>query len=147
MSRGETVYCMGMAEFGLKLKRAREELGLSQEEVAERAKMAVRTLSRLESGEGNPTLSTLVALASTLKTSIDALTNQPQPAKMDRAAQERLMKNWFEASEVLNAIGRAKPLRRLVGLYILTRSETYLDEMRAMLPPQSPVLQALRLMP
>jgi transcriptional regulator with XRE-family HTH domain len=132
---------MGMAELGLKLKRTREGLGLSQEEVAGRAKMAVRTLSRLESGDGNPTLLTLEALARALETSLGVFIGQPQQANAAPGP------SFEDAQEALNAISRAKPIRRLVGLYILTRDDKYLERIQALLPPQSPLFQALRLIP
>jgi transcriptional regulator with XRE-family HTH domain len=139
---------MDKSKLGHKTQELRKAMGYSQRSLSAKSGVAYATIQAIEGGEGNPTIDTLEALSKTLgEPLVDVFTSQPPPAKPDRAAQERLLKNWFEASEVLNAIGRAKPLRRLVGLYILTRSDAYFEEIRAMLPPQSPVLQALRLIP
>jgi transcriptional regulator with XRE-family HTH domain len=63
---------MNMRLLGDRLKRAREAKGLSQEDAAG-TRMAAKTLSRLEGGEGNPTLSTLEALATVYGTTVSAL--------------------------------------------------------------------------
>lgn len=134
-----------------KIRDLRKRAKMSQEDLAERAGVARGVIQQIEAGNANPTLETMYALAQALGTTLDALTGQPQYAKAQvaekMAAQERLLKNWVEAAEVLNAIGRAKPVRRLAGLYILTRNEAYLDALRELLPPQSQLLQALRLFP
>ena len=44
---------------GRDLRRMRHKVGLSQVEVARRAKMRPETLSRLEKGHGNPTVRTV----------------------------------------------------------------------------------------
>ena len=44
---------------GRDLRRLRRKAGLSQAEVAARAKIRAETLSRLENGRGNPTVATL----------------------------------------------------------------------------------------
>jgi transcriptional regulator with XRE-family HTH domain len=48
------------------LKERRETLKISQETLAELSGIGLRTLKQLESGKGNPTLSTLQKLAETL---------------------------------------------------------------------------------
>lgn len=55
---------------GVALKKAREDLGLSQEKVSEYAGITTRTLMKLENGKGNPQFHTLSTLIRVLK--IDA---------------------------------------------------------------------------
>lgn len=52
------------------IKKTRLELGLTQEEVADRSGMDVRTIINMEMGRGNPKLKTLFAVIRALK--IDA---------------------------------------------------------------------------
>ncbi len=58
---------------GHRIRHLRERLGLSQEELAERANLHWTYVSGLERGRRNPGLSTLVRLASALETTLPAL--------------------------------------------------------------------------
>ena len=49
------------------IKKARLELGLTQEQVAEKSGTDVRTIINMEQGRGNPKLETLFPLIQTLK--------------------------------------------------------------------------------
>ena len=49
-----------------RLKARREQLGVTQEQLAELAAVALRTVKELDSGKGNPTVSTLLKLADVL---------------------------------------------------------------------------------
>jgi len=49
-----------------RLKARREQLGVTQEHLAELAAVALRTVKALDSGKGNPTVSTLIKLADVL---------------------------------------------------------------------------------
>ena len=49
-----------------RLKARREQLGVTQEQLAELAPVALRTVKALDSGKGNPTISTLIKLADVL---------------------------------------------------------------------------------
>lgn len=49
-----------------RLKDRREQLGVTQEQLAELAAVALRTVKELDSGKGNPTVSTLIKLADVL---------------------------------------------------------------------------------
>ena len=48
------------------LKERREQLGVTQDQLAELADVALRTIKALDSGKGNPTVSTLIKLADVL---------------------------------------------------------------------------------
>lgn len=50
----------------LELKKRRETLNVTQEQLAEIAGVGLRTLKQFESGKGNPTLHTLTKLADAL---------------------------------------------------------------------------------
>lgn len=49
-----------------RLKARREQLGVTQEHLAELAEVALRTIKALDSGKGNPTISTVIKLAEVL---------------------------------------------------------------------------------
>ena len=52
-----------MAHFGTRLREARERLGLTQEEVAQRSGVHATEVSRMEAGKRDPKISTLYRLA------------------------------------------------------------------------------------
>jgi len=58
---------------GTNIRRLREEKGLSLSELAEKARISKSTLSSLESGKTNPTISTLWAIADALDISFGEL--------------------------------------------------------------------------
>ncbi|MCD0490066.1 helix-turn-helix domain-containing protein [Pedobacter sp. MC2016-14] len=62
-------------ELGEKIKALRLRNGLSQEELAERAQLSLRTIQRIESGETAPRGDTLIRLAAALKVDTEALTD------------------------------------------------------------------------
>jgi transcriptional regulator with XRE-family HTH domain len=57
---------MHLLELILELKKRREILNVTQEELAEISGVGLRTLKQFESGKGNPTLQTLNKLAGVL---------------------------------------------------------------------------------
>lgn len=57
---------MGRNHIGKAIVAARKLEGLDQQTVADLSQISVRTLSDLERGTGNPTLSSLLKVASTL---------------------------------------------------------------------------------
>ena len=60
--------------FGEMVRRARIELGLSQENVAELAQMHVTNYGKIERGIANPSLVTILRIASVLGVDVAALT-------------------------------------------------------------------------
>jgi transcriptional regulator with XRE-family HTH domain len=62
------------------VRARRLALDLSQRELAERAHLPVEAISRLERGQGNPTLGTLVAVAKALGADVHELLVTP-PAR------------------------------------------------------------------
>jgi transcriptional regulator with XRE-family HTH domain len=57
---------MHQADLIQRLKARREQLGVTQEQLAELAAVAPRTIKAMDSGKGNPTVSTLIKLADVL---------------------------------------------------------------------------------
>jgi transcriptional regulator with XRE-family HTH domain len=55
------------------VRRLRTKIGMTQEELAEYVGIYRTYLSRIESGQANPSLSVIIALASALETSPDQL--------------------------------------------------------------------------
>lgn len=62
------------AQFGDRVRSARVELGLSQENIAELAQMHVTNYGKIERGTANPSLVTILRIASVLGTDVAALT-------------------------------------------------------------------------
>lgn len=79
------------------IKKARLELGLTQEQVAEKSDTDVRTIINLEQGRGNPKLTTLFPLIRILK--IDAREIFDENAKLDAPAIRHLRLLIDECSE------------------------------------------------
>ncbi len=62
-----------LAKFGKHLKSLREEQGLSQEELANRADVSLPQITRIERGVVNPTLCTLKAISKGLGIKLNGL--------------------------------------------------------------------------
>jgi transcriptional regulator with XRE-family HTH domain len=56
-----------MADFGANLRAARERLGLTQEQVAQRSGVHATEVSRIEAGKRDPQVSTVRRLARAVK--------------------------------------------------------------------------------
>ncbi|MFD3479155.1 helix-turn-helix domain-containing protein [Streptomyces sp. NPDC058695] len=66
-------------EVGRRLKRLRQDAGLSLSELARRSGVGKGTLSELETGRRNPTLETLYALTTALGRPVSAVLDDPPP--------------------------------------------------------------------
>lgn len=62
-----------LKQFGEKIKKARKQLGLTQEELADRANIERSYMGTLERGERNPTLLKVYRIAKALKVSGEKL--------------------------------------------------------------------------
>jgi transcriptional regulator with XRE-family HTH domain len=69
---------MGPSPFGARLKELREAAGLTQKALAEKVGMALRSISRFETGEREPEWSGVQALAEAL--GVDCLAFAQEPA-------------------------------------------------------------------
>jgi transcriptional regulator with XRE-family HTH domain len=56
-----------MADLGTNLREARERLGLTQEQVAQRCGVHATEVSRIEGGKRDPQVSTVLRLAAAVK--------------------------------------------------------------------------------
>lgn len=63
--------------FAGRLRELRESAGLTQQQLAERASMAWRTITHLESGDRKPSWETVLALSKALDVSCEAFTSEP----------------------------------------------------------------------
>ncbi|MFA7432186.1 MAG: helix-turn-helix transcriptional regulator [Gemmobacter sp.] len=80
--------------FAGRLKAARRQAGLTQEELSNLADLAPVTLSKLETGVNRPTFEIFIALAHALQTSPNYLTGWGDEAGQDDAsAEKRLLIN------------------------------------------------------
>ena len=66
---------------GANVRRLRKSRGLSQEELAGEAGIAMRHLGRIERGEGNPTVEIMGKLAAVLDVHPGELLAEPAPPK------------------------------------------------------------------
>lgn len=57
---------MDKYELGDKIRRRRQELGITQEDLAELSETSDRTVREVERGKGNPRLDTLIAILTVL---------------------------------------------------------------------------------
>ena len=64
--------------FGEKLKNARKEAGLSQEQLAEKLSVSRSAVAKWETDNGMPDVNNLKAMASLLNTSIDYLLDEDE---------------------------------------------------------------------
>ena len=63
-----------------RLRRVRESVGLSQDELGEAAGVGRATIARIESGKGTPRRATLIAIAFATGVSLEWLENGETPA-------------------------------------------------------------------
>lgn len=79
-------YTWSMKQFGRRLRKLRQERGLSQADLAKLAKIHPMQVGKYERGEGYPAVESLMGLARACGVSIDfLLTGQDEPLRDDRA--------------------------------------------------------------
>lgn len=99
------------------LKEIRIKKGISQEELGERSNLSLRTIQRLEKGEGNPREDTLILLAKALDLPIDYFTNYNQDSSKEPI--------FSELKKILTIIGFAAGF--IIGLIIILSGLTSND--------------------
>ena len=87
---------MDASNFGPRLKQLREQAGLTQPQLAERAGMAKAGIANLEQGRTSPAWATVIALCEALAVTPDAFTQAP--AVRDEAKRGRPRKEATEAA-------------------------------------------------
>jgi transcriptional regulator with XRE-family HTH domain len=96
---------MDASNFGPRLKELREQAGLTQPQLAERAGLAKAGIANLEQGRTSPAWATVIALCKALAVTPDAFTQAP--ASRAEAKPGRPRKAPVEA-----AASNAKPSRK-----------------------------------
>ncbi len=103
------------AAIGKRVRRARVSAGLTQAGLAEAAGVTDETVSRIERGAYEPAVSTVVALADALGTSLDALAGRSAPEKRPRRSGSPLVRRLAERAEQLHE----KAVRALLQVALL----------------------------
>ena len=105
--------------FGEKLKEARKEAGLTQEELASKLSVSRQAITKWESGKGMPDVENLKAISAALDVSIDYLLDDG--TKLDlNVIREPVNKDDYE-------IGKAGPLRKKYAWKQIAVREKYPD--------------------
>ena len=90
---------MDAKELGIKIQELRKQKGMTQEDLAEKTGLSVRTIQRIESGEVDPRSYTLSQIAEALGVDLAELTkeheeNQPKMPESER----RKWLTWLQLS-------------------------------------------------
>lgn len=80
---------------GQKIRELRIKRGLTQEELAERTKLSVRTIQRIESGEVDPRTYTLTLLAEALDVELETLTTEKAQKVQEPVLSETEKTKWL----------------------------------------------------
>ena len=89
MQREADVETNGDARFARRLRELREQAGLTQQQLGERAGMHKLTVAKLEQGIREPSWATVQALADALGVSCDAFRQEPGPAPEPQRGRPR----------------------------------------------------------
>jgi transcriptional regulator with XRE-family HTH domain len=87
-----------IAEFGHRLRKIREDKGLSQAELAEKAKMQPSAISHFEAGRRSPSFDNLKRLADALSVTIDFLLGRQVEPQTAGPAVDKLFRNFEKLS-------------------------------------------------
>lgn len=89
-----------LAQIAFNLRRLRDSWGISLSELARRAELSRGTLSRLESGRGNPTIDTLGTLARAFGVEVEEIVNDPESETCVVRAVEDAEEGWARGQAV-----------------------------------------------
>lgn len=87
-----------MPNIGERLRKAREAIGFSQQELADRCGVTMRSQRNYEKGERSPDAQYLAALAATGANVLYILTGQPVSAQPGIAEPDRILLDNFHAA-------------------------------------------------
>lgn len=120
-------------EFGKELRRAREEVGITQDELAKRSGLHRTSISLLELGKREPRLETIFRLAKGLGMSPGALLDRVarEQALLEGEAIEGLLERALDLSYELQERGDSVRLKELEQL--LLQAMTALKEALALI--------------
>ena len=91
-------------KIGEKIKSIRKSLGLTQTEVAERLYTTPQNISRVESGEGEPTAEMLIGLSDVLGVSVDTLVGKEEMSEKELMNKLRVYFKHAENNQVSNRV-------------------------------------------
>jgi transcriptional regulator with XRE-family HTH domain len=100
-----------LGALGRRVQRLRQKIGITQEQLSERAGISPKNLSDLENGRGNPTLSSLegvaVALDLTLSELFDFQSERLSPEEMRIQLCDSISKSTDEDCRLFHRLLRA----------------------------------------
>ena len=115
MSQAQTISVV--TDFGARLREARERLGLTQEEVAQRSGVHATEVSRMEAGKRDPKISTLRRLAKASRSSLAncSISGRKSPSVCSRCVGPRditkhIPSNGQSSAQVVKLTERAAKL-------------------------------------
>lgn len=110
-------------QFADMVRKKREELDMTQKDLADRTGTSVRTVSKIETGHGNPRFETIVIYAKVLHISLDAIISQDDAPNNEvpycaveyfsgmGAARAEQYIALCQQSDLLNGIGKKEQTR------------------------------------
>lgn len=81
---------LGIKTIGLKIKERRQELGITQEHIANALDVNPSHISNIECGRANPSLTALVKIANVLECSVDYFIGGEYTYKLDKHKEKAL---------------------------------------------------------
>ena len=125
----------------INLKRLRESKGWTQSDLAEKSRLSVKMIQKVEYGQTSPSTDTLDAISKALKEPLSALFESVGPSSI-----ADLRPQFSDAVDLLQHYTQASAVRRLSVLFLLSKDESYLDRLRA-LPGTTQLAQVLSKVP
>ena len=92
---------LDLSYFGNQIAKIRSEQGLSQEQLADLVSVAPSRISKMEHGQVNSKLTTLLALSIALNVTVDELVRKPEPDDAAYLLTFRPLLNQFTKGELL----------------------------------------------
>lgn len=121
--------------FGEKLKKARKEAGLSQEQLAEKMSVSRSAVAKWESDKGMPDIQNLKALASLLNTSVDYLLDDESTINFSEIKEPIVLDDYEKTGKcrskqdaaVLDKYPNATNIYALIRRKKLTKLQEFFD--------------------
>ena len=104
--------------FGERLRKARKSKGLTQDELAERAGMNGRHLSRYETGVVEPPVRTVRRLSEALSVPLEELTQDAPHAKLQSLVPDEELLEQFKALSRIDDEDR-KAVKRIIAAMLM----------------------------
>jgi transcriptional regulator with XRE-family HTH domain len=130
-----------MKTIGRNLKTARLAKGLTQEQAA--GGIGVRAYQRLEAGEGNPTLETLLEVADRLEKPLGELLGSGlarTPSKVENK-KVKSIPDFSASGEFLSKFSALSPVRQKFLLAIVHKNEEFLADEPSLVPVYRTLVQ------